>query len=787
MHRIWGLIVILSGISAHAVTVKSRPCSGGVEAARLQVDIVRPAGGEPRSLSRIKLLDKGSKVMYKPVGLPAELRNNAKVALIVGPAEGEKDVPSTMNILDFKPAASTAEWTVPFRVGLAVFVMGPQGLDEKRVTNLVMRDEELIGALADYAEQTREIEDTVEALTALEEEDDVEYAEAALRLDRGNPTEQALFTLLRALNPTLLANNPLGGGKRMGPVTMANKATVGFFENAGALFPGGGALNEIKPLLFPDTDFRAAFVQHVGSSLAFCVPRLQGRTRNRQVYVWASRIINQGAPSLALASDRRVAIGSRASVPVRAKAVDWRFIDRVDRWMLRPVNGGEGLPVKVRPAAQGRSLELDLRGFPGGSGKYKLMGTWDWDQVTAAGDLELLPLGDLTLARVKPDSAELIAGRGMTRISVEGTDFEFVERVSMLPRGGQLDLAQPQQFFLSQGKRGGVQRQLDIDVDTSSMHSGSYVLALMQTDGRVQELPVTVQNSALQIDNLPLRIGNGTQRITLKGAGLDRLRAVEIAGAEVQLEPANAQGLERVIVVRLRNARRGDKFDLAIQVEGSEQKRRLPGAVEALGPLPRIVSAKTALSELPVAARSGELPAGSFSSVTMQVEASDVASLTLSCNDGEAKLRVGVREAWGSATLLSKDTIFVTLDPGTRWPSGCAMNASIENADGLTSEPVALGRVVRLPRIESISFTGERLSDGSYAAVLTGQDLELIERAGWDGKPGAPVSSMPGSVAGPVFKQTLRVGMPWPSPAPRSPVYVWLRGEQEGRESSVRY
>lgn len=772
---------------AQAVTVKSRPCTGGMEAARLQVEVVRPAGGESRSLSRVKVVEKGSRVIYKPVGLPAELKNNARVALIVGPAEGEKDVPSSMNILEFKPAAAAAEWTVPYRVGLAVFVLGPQGLDEKRLNNLVMRDEEVIRALADYAEQTREIEDTVEALTALEEEDETEPLEGGLRLDRSNPAEQALFTLLRALNPTLLANNPLGGGRRIGPVTMANRATVGFFENAGALFPGGGALNELKPLLFPDTEFRAAFVQHVGSSLAFCVPRLQGRTRNRQVYLWASRILDRGAPQLSLATDRRLPIGGRAAIPVRVKAADWRHIDRVDRWILRPTGKGEQLAVKVRPSAQGRSLDVDLRGFPGGAGKYRLALDWDWEQVVVDGELELLPLGDLALARVKADSPELVAGRGVTRIRLEGTDFEFVERVFVFPQGGQFELAQPQQFFLSQGKRGGVQRQLEIDVDTSTMHSGAYVLALQQADGKLHELPVTVHSSELRIDNLPLRLGNLEQRVVLKGSGLQRLQAVEIPGAEARLEPAAGSGSERVLVVRLRNARKGERFDLTLQVEGEERKRRLAEAVEALGPAPRIIRVKTALSELAVQAKEGELPAGSFTSVTLAVEGSPLSSLSLSCDGAEQRLRLGQRESWASATVVSRDTIFVTLDPGARWTAGCTLTAKVENVDGLASEGAIVGRLVRLPRIESIQFTGERLNDGAYAAILTGQDLELIERAGWEAKPGPVVSSLPATVAGPVFQQTLQVGMPWPSPAPRSAVFVWLRGEEHGRETKVRY
>jgi hypothetical protein len=265
------------------------------------------------------------------------------------------------------------------------------------------------------------------------------------------------------------------------------------------------------------------------------------------------------------------------------------------------------------------------------------------------------------------------------------------------------------------------------------------------------------------------------------------LRLVEIAGAEVQLEPPSGNGAERVLVVQLRNGRKGDKLDLSLQVEGSEQKRRLPAAVETLGARPRILNATASLSELPVVVRNGELPAGTFSSIAIKTDGSEVAAVAIQCNGAEEKLRIGAREAWGSATQVSKDNIFLTIDPGGRWAAGCLVNASVENADGLLSEPVVLGRIVRLPRIEAITFTGDRLSDGNYAAILTGQDLEVIERTGWDGKSGVPVASMPTPVAGPSLRQTLRIGMPWPSPAPRSPVFVWLRGEQDGRETNVRY
>jgi hypothetical protein len=35
--------------------------------------------------------------------------------------------------------------------------------------------------------------------------------------------------------------------------------------------------------------------------------------------------------------------------------------------------------------------------------------------------------------------------------------------------------------------------------------------------------------------------------------------------------------------------------------------------------------------------------------------------------------------------------------------------------------------------------------------------------------------------------QSLRVVLPWPAPGPHAPLYVWLRGEPQGRKTSVTY
>jgi hypothetical protein len=114
------------------------------------------------------------------------------------------------------------------------------------------------------------------------------------------------------------------------------------------------------------------------------------------------------------------------------------------------------------------------------------------------------------------------------------------------------------------------------------------------------------------------------------------------------------------------------------------------------------------------------------------------------------------------------------------------LSAVIETAAG-SSDPYALGRVIRLPQIDNVRLTDERVGDSAYAGVLEGQDLELIERAGWSTGQGIEVTDLPRPVAGQGQKQMLRIALPWPSPAPHAPVYVWLRGESEPRATRARY
>ncbi len=50
-----------------------------------------------------------------------------------------------------------------------------------------------------------------------------------------------------------------------------------------------------------------------------------------------------------------------------------------------------------------------------------------------------------------------------------------------------------------------------------------------------------------------------------------------------------------------------------------------------------------------------------------------------------------------------------------------------------------LGQVIRVPRLDKFTLTTEKIGDSSYAGILEGRDLDVIERAGWDAQHGVQV------------------------------------------------
>ncbi len=777
----WGKLWVMRRLAAvllgSALCAAPRHCPGAHAVGDVQLQVLPAGGGQALPIRRVANITRNCTITYQPIRLGPDARKEAKVTLVLAPAESEAGAQVT--VLEPKPAGASAGWIVPFRPGVVAFILGPQGLDERRVANLVTKDEDLMADLADYAEQTQYLEEAVEALAAADQEEPPEDTEVAS--DRSTPSTQAMLALARALNPVLAAYSPLGAGRRMAPVTLTGRAAVGFFENAGGLIPGGGALSEVRNWLFPDTEFRATFGQTTSQGFTLCAQR-QARTRNRMVYLWAYRVVNAPAPALSLARPVHLPLGARVTLPVRAKpADDLVLAGRIREWTLRSKGGGDAIPVSVRIAPQGNALSVDLTRFGGGPGAYLLAGRWDWGLAEVSGDLYLDRPGDLRAARLTEESVVgLIEGSGPVVVRLEGTDFQFVDRVQLKSVSGRLLTPVDLQTAPPRAQRASPQPYLEAEIDTNLYRSGGYALVLAQAGGAPQEIPLRVTPAPPRLDNLPLRVnlGESQQKVVLRGSGLDRIERIESEQAVVRLGPGGA-ATEREAVIQLGpSIRKGDRIAIALRLREADTPLRVPDAILALGPRPRITGVQGApLPDLGVALRPGELPAGSYGGFSLRAENLDgPAAVVVRCEG---------RERTVEPRVLRPGELFFSLDPGSAGPAGCSLEVVVETAAG-RSDPHPLGRVVRLPRIESFTLTEEKLGDGAYAGLLRGQDLETIEKTGWSSASGLAVPALP-APTGEGARQILKIALPWPSPAPRSPLYVWLRQETEGRATTARY
>lgn len=771
-------------ISSHLFAAANRACSGAVAAGTFRITVKTPSGGAPLPIRRMNVIPANSKLIYEPLQMPADLKKGGRIAVVIVPADAEQRAASGASVLEAHDANVNGEWTIPYRAGVVLGVFGPQGLDEKRLTNLVTKDEDLLDDLARFAQQTVDLETSLEQLNALEEED---VEDDPSKPSRATPVEQALFTLTRALNPSQTFVNPLGGGKSIGPVTRTTWAASTFFDNAGGLFPGSGALGMVRQWLMPDSEFRAVYAETAEvDGLTFCTHKQLTKSKNRIVYMWGYKPVNTGAPKISVPQATYFPAGARSTFALRiAVPDDWSLTANIHDWTLVGANGKE-LPVRLRAAARGW-MEIDLRKVVIEPGAYKLKGKWDWDTVTIDGDLRVSPLGDMKQARVAADSQlRLVESPGMIPFELEGTDFQFVEHVN-LKRAGALGAANRElEFRLPLGWRAGPQAKLELEIDGSRYRAGDYLLAIQQSGGATQDVPMRILPPLPRISGLPLRLNSGEarQKLTLRGSGLDRIEAFEADGMKFELSSGTDTQREVTVLLASTNIA-GLKLPVSYRLSGLAMPIRLPVAFQVTGLKPRVVSAAAGTADdQGVAMRDGEVPAGSLVGFTLKVENADApALLTVECAEPgrqilPLKIRLGERRADAKLGAIGPGAWFATFDPGTVGQSGCTLSASVETDATGRSAPVVLGKVVRLPRIDMLTWTDEK-APGGFMAVLQGADLETIDRAGWDAaSSGVAVTAVPKQTGD---KQSLRVVLPWPPPSPLAPLRVWLRGESQPR------
>jgi hypothetical protein len=334
-----------------------------------------------------------------------------------------------------------------------------------------------------------------------------------------------------------------------------------------------------------------------------------------------------------------------------------------------------------------------------------------------------------------------------------------------------------------------------MELDTKQLAAGAYRLRLTQIDQQSGELSVRIHPALPKISNIPLRLnlGEGVQSVRLQGTGLDRIERIDCPGMDWQLSPDDACSLERTATVHLRdNVRQGDRLQLLLTVRAMHAPVAVPGSVEIAGPRPRVVSTETSLArDVPVELKPQEIPAGHPVSFGIRAESLDVdLKIELACGAQERKpitLRPGETRSGARLDFAGEGILFLSLDRSSLASFDCDLTTAVCTESAGCSDPVRLGRVVVIPRIERLELTEERADAGRFVANLTGTNLQAIEKAGWRADRGNEVLGLPRPRAAESYAQTLRIALPWPAPSPRAPLYIWLRGETEGRATKVTF
>ncbi len=754
-------------------------------------------------LRTINRLEEGDVVTYTPIETKIT-KLHGEVTLVLVPARHGADE-DPLTVLDPKQATKPQTWTVPTKTSIVLVVYGPSGLSSGKVKKFLLKDDTLMAQLADYAEKTAQTEALLAALSSAETAGaPVDAAVSGfasqyglnVKFDPHATADQQAMTLFSTLNPAVGGYDPIApqNSQRIaGAASLATSVATLFLGSPVGLIAGGAAMAlQLRALAFPHAEFRSAFVQALpGEAVALCGSRAPTAAHTQVAYLWATRVPNANAPVIHIGAEDTLALGQKSSVAIEANESDWKLVDRARHWRLVSEDGKKSAAIPVHRAFTGKALELDLTKVKIEPGDYTLTANWDWDPFTSNGRVGVRPTGDVTFAHLAPQSRDqLIARAGKIPVTLEGTDFEFVDKVQFEKAGDRFADAQPVPFVLPKGPRQGPQTKLDVQVNTIDLDPGDYRLLIAQVDGSSGPVPVKVVALPPKLTNLPLLVnaGEAKKEVVLTGEHLDLIERIEMSNGKVELAPGDAASRKAGITLNS-GAAPGSKQDLKLYVKDRAEPLLLPQALQVVGLRPKILESKLSAPEgMDITLHSGELPSGYFLSTMLKVRNLDPGSIAkLSCaaeGSPEVSVKVGEQSNVASLQQLSPDQLFLSFDSST-WPSGCLVTVRIDGGTNGVSDPFQIGKIIRVPKIESFKLTPEPAGDGFYVGVLTGQNLETIEKTGWDVQHGIGVLGLPTPLPGEGQKQSLKIKMPWPSPAPHAPLFIWLRGARQALTTTV--
>jgi hypothetical protein len=773
-------------------------CPAGTAIGAINLKVRSQKSPDPLPFQTINHLSEGDIVLYSPI-IKGKQKRVGEVALVMVPAKKDPKGPQLL-VTEPKPADKPQEWKIPQTIELAAFVYGPGGLSRKKVEGFLSQDDQLVAQLADYAAKTSETEALLAALS--NDGSSAAGMNAALngfasqyglsvQIDRTAPPAVQAQTLFATMNPQLATYNPLAtssSAERLGQTaSLATAAATLFFGSPIGLAAGGTAmLLDLRYIAFPNTVFRSSFAQIMPSKgVNLCGQGGALPPRTRIAYIWASRIPNTPDPEIKIKDADYIPQSLKTPVPVDVPDKEWKYLERARQWSL--VND-KGVKTKINVIKLGNqhSLEVDLDKVALAAGDYKLHGFWDWSEFEAKGEIHVRPLSDFKDAHLLAASQDkLLAHSGKVAVTLADNDFEFTQKVEEKKLGDEFAVAEPVRFILPTGLNKGPQNKIDVQIDTANLDPGKYQLLIAQEDGKSHPVPFNILPNAPKIENLPILINQGvdTQHFVLKGERLQLISRLESPLADLQLAPASPDGAERSLTVQLKGNLSPGKSE-AIQAYMSDRSEplTLADALQITGPLPVIASSKLSLpTGMQITLLPNEFPAGATLTALLDVKNIKPQSvLHLDCQEATGArpaLHIGEQNATSSLQQLSPDQLFVSFDTSA-FPAGCTLLASIDNGKDGKSQPQVLAHIIRLPQIA----TFQMVSPQSYQ--LTGLNLEMIQKVGWDATTGTAVPGLPSPIPGQGQQQSLLINLPDP-PNPKATLYIWLHGEPTGRATTI--
>ena len=780
-------------------------CPAGTPLGSVDLSVKSPQPNlTPLPFQNINHLSEGDTVIYSPV-LRGKEKRPGDIALVIVPAKKKADEPF-LKVTEPKDADKQGEWKIDQTAALVAFIYGPSGLSKKKVTKFLSQDDVLVAQLADYAAKTAQTEALVSALSNSESSSASVNAALsgfasqygfAVQIDKTAPPATQAQTLFDSMNPQLATYNPLESStaERAGQTaSLATTAAALFFGSPVGVAAGGTAmLLDLRSIAFPDTQFRASFAEAIkGSKVNLCGQKSPTPPHTRVAYIWASRIPNAPTPNVKIGEANYVPAGQKTSVPVDVQEATWKYLQRARDWDL---NGqkGEKATVPVLKLGNQKALELDLTKAKLVPGDYHLTGYWDWTPFTAEGLIHVEDLSDFATAKLEPASQDaLLAHAGKLAVTLTGADFEFTTKIELKKVDDEFATAEAVKFVLPRGLQKGPQEHMDVQIDTGNLDPGAYELLIAQQDDKSHPVKFNVLGEAAKVTNFPVLVNQGvaTQHFILKGERLGDLAKLEMPDAKVDLGEVSGNGTERNITVQLSsNLKPGTSLRVTEYLHDRSTPEIINGGLQITGPLPVIASSKLSLpAGLSIATRPNEFPAGATLTAMLDVKnMGRKSTLWLACEDDSSprvSLQIGDQTQSWSLQQLSPDQLFLSYTTAAL-PAGCELQAIIDNGRNGRSQPFDLAKIVLMPQIDSLTGGGPG-TNGDSTYTLTGQNLEMIQKAGWDQNNGVDVSNLPNPITGPGQKQSLSVTLPL-APAAQSCIFLWLRGDAgSGRTTTIR-